>query len=90
MSICYFYKYTREPGFLSYEICTLIKNEKWTREFDDVYQVLYAYKGGQFVTYDDTQSLKLKVGSFIFASSNIPKNLNLFVQSSLIISYRDI
>lgn len=54
---------TRESGFLSYglEICKFIKEENWTRAWSREHQVPYAYKKTQWVGYDDSESVKIKV-----------------------------
>ena len=55
-------KYTREPGFLSfYEICEKLSQEGWQRVWNNEQKVPYAYKGNQWVSYEDIESLKLKV-----------------------------
>nr|XP_022901760.1 acidic mammalian chitinase-like [Onthophagus taurus] len=54
-------KYTGEAGFLGYnEIC---ENEKagWTVVWDNKQKVPYAYKGNQWVGYDNPRSVALKV-----------------------------
>ncbi|XP_013402309.1 chitotriosidase-1 [Lingula anatina] len=54
-------RYTREGGFLSYyEICEMLNNGA-TSVWHNEHQVPYAYKGDQWVGYDNPQSLKLKV-----------------------------
>jgi chitinase len=53
--------YTREAGFLSYyEICLAI-TQGATRVFHDVHLNPYAYRGDQWIGYDDEESLKYKV-----------------------------
>lgn len=54
---------TRESGFLSYglEICKYIKEDNWTRAWSGEHQVPYAYKKTQWVGYDDSESVKIKV-----------------------------
>jgi len=55
-------KYTREPGFLSfYEICEKLSLEGWQRVWNNEQKVPYAYKDNQWVSYEDIESLKLKV-----------------------------
>lgn len=44
-----------------YEICENINKNGWTSTFDNSYQVPYAYKGNQWVGYDNPASIKLKV-----------------------------
>ena len=43
------------------EICLKIQNEGWTRVFDDVRRVPYAFGGGRWVGYDDAQSIQEKM-----------------------------
>ncbi|KAG9508827.1 hypothetical protein GZH46_02667 [Fragariocoptes setiger] len=52
--------YTNESGFLSYfEFCS---NEKrWTKKYDDVGKVPYAYHDDQWIGYEDAASLKIKM-----------------------------
>ncbi|CAG2250400.1 E3.2.1.14 [Mytilus edulis] len=53
--------YTREKGFQSYyEICTNIKNHGWTEVWLQDQQVPYAYKGDQWVGYDNPKSIEIK------------------------------
>lgn len=53
--------YTKEAGSLSYmEVC-LNLNNGWTRVWDSTHQVPYAYNGNQWVSYDNPQSIRLKV-----------------------------
>ena len=53
--------YTQAPGFLSYfEICNLMKNEGWSKEWNDEQKIPYAYKDDQWVGFDDPESIKLK------------------------------
>merc|ERR1712212_350522 len=48
---------TREAGFLSYyEICDKI-NGGWTAVFDEQTQSMYAYGDGQWVGYENKQTL---------------------------------
>jgi chitinase len=49
-------------GFLPYnEICTDVKHNGWTRVFAQIEKAPYAYKGNQWVGYDDLESIKLKL-----------------------------
>lgn len=51
---------TREMGTLSYyEICTELA-QGWTRAWDDIAKVPYAYGDNQWVSYEDKESLKIK------------------------------
>lgn len=53
--------YTASNGFLSYyEICDLVKKQKWHTEFDKEQQVPYAYKEDQWVSYDNPESIEKK------------------------------
>ncbi|CAC5409184.1 E3.2.1.14 [Mytilus coruscus] len=52
--------YTREGGFLSfYEVCQNLA-KGWTRVWNDEQKVPYAYKGDQWVGYDDLESIQIK------------------------------
>ncbi|XP_073907121.1 acidic mammalian chitinase [Castor canadensis] len=52
--------YTREPGFWAYyEICTFLKNGA-TQAWDDPQDVPYAYKGDEWVGYDNVNSFNIK------------------------------
>ena len=62
-------KFTREAGFLAYyEICHNVKQDGWTVHCamdgidgcTDVHTP-YAFKGRQWVSYDDRESIKRKV-----------------------------
>ncbi|KAK2580185.1 hypothetical protein KPH14_012451 [Odynerus spinipes] len=53
--------FTREPGMLGYnEICTGVQSGEWTVVFDEDQRTPYAYKGNQWVGYDDIKSLTEK------------------------------
>jgi len=55
-------KYTQEAGFLGYnEILELQAAGGWTVVWDDVQKVPYAYKGNQWVGYDNPKSIAIKV-----------------------------
>ncbi|KAH8372865.1 hypothetical protein KR009_007002 [Drosophila setifemur] len=54
-------KYSREPGVMGYnELCELMQQEKWTKKWEPAQQVPYAYKGRQWVGYENVRSLSLK------------------------------
>lgn len=54
-------RYTKENGFLSYyEICFNIRNKSWTEGWLDDQKVPYAYKGDQWVGYDNAKSIEIK------------------------------
>uniref|UniRef100_A0A224YVR0 Chitinase n=1 Tax=Rhipicephalus zambeziensis TaxID=60191 RepID=A0A224YVR0_9ACAR len=44
-----------------YEICMDLKKGGWTREFDDVAKCPYAYKGDQWIGYEDEESVGYKM-----------------------------
>ncbi|XP_052071214.1 chitotriosidase-1-like [Mytilus californianus] len=53
--------FTKEKGLLSYyEICSNINNQGWTEGWLDEQQVPYAYKGDQWVGYDNPRSVAIK------------------------------
>ncbi|KAF5303798.1 hypothetical protein FQR65_LT08134 [Abscondita terminalis] len=55
-------EFTRAAGFLAYyEICHKIKNEGWT-VVQDPHRSMgpYAYKGNQWVSFDDAETIRLK------------------------------
>ncbi|XP_055600306.1 probable chitinase 10 [Uranotaenia lowii] len=56
-------EYTRAAGFLAYyEICDRIQNKEWTVVHDELKRMgPYAYKGNQWVSYDDKETLLRKV-----------------------------
>ena len=55
-------RYTGEAGFLSYyEICDFLHEENTTLVWDNEQQVPFAYRGDQWVGFDDERSLRTKV-----------------------------
>lgn len=55
-------KYTAEAGFMSYyEICDFLQEDNTTLVWDNEQQVPFAYRGDQWVGFDDERSLKTKV-----------------------------
>ncbi|KAK0049202.1 acidic mammalian chitinase [Biomphalaria pfeifferi] len=53
---------TKEKGTLAYfEICDLLRNKGYTETLDYIGQQKYAYNGDQWVSYDDKQSLNIKM-----------------------------
>uniref|UniRef100_A0AAG5DHK2 chitinase n=1 Tax=Anopheles atroparvus TaxID=41427 RepID=A0AAG5DHK2_ANOAO len=56
-------EFTRAAGFLSYyEICDRVQNKGWTVVQDELQRMgPYAYKGNQWVSFDDKESLLRKV-----------------------------
>lgn len=55
-------RYTGEEGFLSYyEICDFLHEENTTLVWDNEQQVPFAYRGDQWVGFDDERSLKTKI-----------------------------
>ncbi|XP_035786938.1 probable endochitinase [Anopheles albimanus] len=54
--------YTLEPGTLSYlEICEKLKAGGYTTAWHEQQQVPYAYKGNQWISYDNARSIAIKV-----------------------------
>ncbi|XP_053688298.1 acidic mammalian chitinase-like [Sabethes cyaneus] len=54
--------YTAEGGTLSYlEICERLKTGTYTKAWDSVQQVPYAFSGNQWISFDDVTSVALKV-----------------------------
>ncbi|CAH1793388.1 unnamed protein product [Owenia fusiformis] len=53
--------FTNSPGVLAYyEICKLFANDGWNNVWSDDHAVPYAYKGTQWVGYDDIDSITIK------------------------------
>ncbi|XP_029640998.1 chitinase-3-like protein 1 [Octopus sinensis] len=53
--------YTKQEGFLSYyEICNKLNKDNYTYEWDDIQTVPFAYKGDQWIGFDDYRSIQLK------------------------------
>ncbi|XP_023229882.1 acidic mammalian chitinase-like [Centruroides sculpturatus] len=54
--------YTLHPGILSYyETCKLLMQDGWTIKYDPEAKVPYAYRGDQWIGYDDVKSVSEKV-----------------------------
>ncbi|XP_045460333.1 chitinase-3-like protein 1 [Harmonia axyridis] len=54
--------YTQETGMLGYlEICELQQQGGWTVNWDDNTKTPYAYKGDQWIGYDNSESIRFKV-----------------------------
>lgn len=54
--------YTGEPGILAYyEICPQVQSKNWTRDYDSIGKVPYAYKDDQWVGYEDEDSIGIKM-----------------------------
>merc|ERR1712127_718035 len=54
-------RYTGESGFMSYyEICDFLHQPNTTLVWDNEQQVPFAYRGDQWVGFDDERSLKTK------------------------------
>ncbi|CAF3004940.1 unnamed protein product [Rotaria sp. Silwood2] len=65
--------YTNEQGFLVYyEICTRVKQQGWTKIFDEEHKLNYAYKDEQWIGYDDLYSINYKA----FLNKHIYSNEN--------------
>lgn len=55
---------TGEAGFLAYyEICNRLQQQGWKKVYDNELKSNYAYKGEEWVGFDDVYSLALKVCS---------------------------
>ncbi|XP_026332963.1 chitotriosidase-1-like [Hyposmocoma kahamanoa] len=55
-------RYTNEAGFLSYyEICEFLREDNTTLVWDNEQMVPFAYRGDQWVGFDDERSLKTKM-----------------------------
>lgn len=54
--------FTGERGILSYyEICPQVKSGNWTKDYDSIGKVPYAYKDDQWVGYEDEDSIAIKM-----------------------------
>jgi chitinase len=56
--------FTNATGFMSYyEICVKLLNpaDGWTKKYDDIGKVPYAFKDLQWIGYEDEDSLKIKM-----------------------------
>lgn len=68
-------KFTNEAGFLAYyEICNFLAQSNTTLVWDSEQQVPFAYRGDQWVGFDDERSLKTKVTQ----AEAIKTQLNIF------------
>ncbi|XP_015584800.1 chitotriosidase-1 [Cephus cinctus] len=55
-------RYTREAGYIGYnEFCEKQFDANWTRVWDKKQKVPYAYKGNQWIGYDNERSLAVKI-----------------------------
>uniref|UniRef100_A0A6G1SCA5 chitinase n=1 Tax=Aceria tosichella TaxID=561515 RepID=A0A6G1SCA5_9ACAR len=53
-------RYTNESGFMAYfEYCQ--DEETWTKKYDQVGECPYAFKGNQWIGYEDAKSLSVKM-----------------------------
>ena len=55
--------FSKEDGFLGYnEVCleAQAKDEPWTLEWDDDYDVPFMHKGKKWVSYDNEESVHIK------------------------------
>ncbi|XP_003745198.1 endochitinase [Galendromus occidentalis] len=58
--------YTNASGFHAYfEVCQNVKENGWTREWDDIGKCPYAYKDDQWVGYEDEESVAIKLDFII-------------------------
>ncbi|XP_046990556.1 probable chitinase 10 [Schistocerca americana] len=56
-------RYTAEAGFMAYyEVCDFLHHDNTTLVWDNEQQVPFAYRGDQWVGFDDERSLKTKMG----------------------------
>ena len=54
--------YTNESGILAYyEICPEVNSKNWTKEFDSIGKVPYAFHQDQWVGYEDENSIGIKM-----------------------------
>lgn len=71
-------RYTAESGFLSYyEICEFLHEDNTTLVWDNEQQVPFAYRGNQWVGFDDERSLKTKVRPNFYVLSSLTYDLLL-------------
>ena len=55
--------YTQQAGMINYnELCLQLKAGGWTVKRNSTFKVPYAVKGNQWISFDDAQSIKDKVG----------------------------
>nr|XP_022318915.1 probable chitinase 10 [Crassostrea virginica] len=58
--------YTGEAGLLAYyEVCQNLNFNGWTRQWHSEHKVPYAYKGSQWIGYDDVESFNVKIDYII-------------------------
>ncbi|CAB3226004.1 unnamed protein product [Arctia plantaginis] len=54
--------YTVSPGTMGYnEFCFKLQTESWTKRYDSLAKVPYAFKDNNWVSYDDPESIVIKV-----------------------------
>ncbi len=72
-------QFTRAAGFLAYyEICYKIKNEGYTVVNDPAHRMgPYAYKGNQWVGFDDVDMIRRKVSFNTHKATKVHKTLTL-------------
>lgn len=52
--------FTNESGFMAYfEFC--LEEETWTKDYDKIGECPYAYKANQWIGYEDSKSLEIKM-----------------------------
>jgi hypothetical protein len=55
-------QFTKEEGIFSYyEICEKIRIDNWNKKWDEQQKCVYAFKGDQWVGFDDRHSVSVKV-----------------------------
>lgn len=77
-------KFTNEAGFMSYyEVCSFLSQPNTTLVWDSEQQVPFAYRGDQWIGFDDERSLKTKVSNNV-TNSHTNKSYS-FISSFFVI-----